>query len=251
MQFADKKVLVTGGSRGIGAAICTAFATSGAQVMVHYHEHQDAAIKVRANLIGQGHAIVQGDVSAIEDCERIVQQTLEAFGCIDILVNNAGIFRPHDIFNTDLATWELAFQQTFAINVFGPARLMYLVAHLMAKHGGGRIINISSRGAFRGEPTQPAYGSSKAALNALGQSLAQRLAPHGIYVGTVAPGFVETDMAVENLKGESGVRIRNQSPLGRVATPQEVAHATLFLASDLASFCTGTIIDVNGASYLR
>ena len=251
MQFANKKVLVTGGSRGIGAAICTAFAASEAQVMVHYSDRQDAANKVCRELMGQGHAIVQGDVSIIEDCERIVQQTYDAFGRIDILVNNAGIFQRHDIFETDLDTWEKAFQQTFAINVFGPARLMYLVARIMAKHDGGRIINISSRGAFRGEPTQPAYGASKAALNALGQSLAQRLAPHGIFIGTVAPGFVETDMAAENLKGESGVHIRNQSPLGRVATPQEVAHAALCLASDLASFCTGTIIDVNGASYLR
>ena len=117
--------------------------------------------------------------------------------------------------------------------------------------GGGRIVNVSSRGAFRGEPEQPAYGASKAALNALSQSLAQHLAPYGIFVGVVAPGFVETDMAAERLRGEAGDAIRAQSPLGRVARPEEVAYAVLFLASEGAAFATGAILDVNGASYLR
>ena len=122
---------------------------------------------------------------------------------------------------------------------------------IMIQQGGGRIVNISSRGAFRGEPTAPAYGASKAALNSLGQSLAKLLAPHNIFVGTVAPGFVETDMAAERLAAADGDEIRAQSPLGRVAKPQEVAYAALFLASAGAEFSTGTIIDVNGASYLR
>ena len=112
-------------------------------------------------------------------------------------------------------------------------------------------MNVSSRGAFRGEPRCPAYGASKAGLNALTQSLAQQLAPLGIFVGAVAPGFVETDMASTVLDGPGGDAVRNQSPLGRVAKPEEVAHAVLFLASAGAEFSTGTIIDVNGASYLR
>lgn len=103
----------------------------------------------------------------------------------------------------------------------------------------------------RGEPDAPAYGASKAGLNALSQSLAVALAPHGIFVGVVAPGFVETDMAARLLDGETGDAIRGQSPLGRVAKPEEVAAAVLFLASDAAAFSTGTIVDVNGASYLR
>ena len=121
----------------------------------------------------------------------------------------------------------------------------------MIAAGGGRIINVSSRGAFRGEPDQPAYAASKAAMNAMGQSLAQALAPHKIFIGTVAPGFVETDMAKEWLKGEAGDQIRQQSPLNRVAQPEEVATGILFLASEGAEFMTGTILDINGASYLR
>jgi NAD(P)-dependent dehydrogenase (short-subunit alcohol dehydrogenase family) len=121
----------------------------------------------------------------------------------------------------------------------------------MIEHGGGRIVNVSSRGAFRGEPEGPAYGASKAGLNAFSQSLAQRLAPHGIFVGVVAPGFVDTDLASRVLDGPDGDAVRAQSPLGRVAKPEEVAHAVLFLASEGSEFSTGTIIDVNGASYLR
>jgi NAD(P)-dependent dehydrogenase (short-subunit alcohol dehydrogenase family) len=121
----------------------------------------------------------------------------------------------------------------------------------MIEHGGGRIVNVSSRGAFRGEPEGPAYGASKAGLNSMSQSLAQRLAPHGVFVGAVAPGFVDTDMASRVLDGPNGDDVRAQSPLGRVAKPEEVAYAVLFLASEGSEFSTGTIIDVNGASYLR
>jgi NAD(P)-dependent dehydrogenase (short-subunit alcohol dehydrogenase family) len=121
----------------------------------------------------------------------------------------------------------------------------------MINSGGGRIVNVSSRGAFRGEPEQPAYGASKAGLNSMSQSIAQKVAKHNIYIGVVAPGFVETDMAAKKLSGPEGEKIRHQSPLKRVARPEEVAYAVLFLASEGSEFSTGTIIDVNGASYLR
>ena len=110
---------------------------------------------------------------------------------------------------------------------------------------------MSSRGAFRGEPGQPAYGASKAGLNAMGQSLAKALGPRGIAVGTVAPGFVETDMAAERLSSPDGDVIRAQSPFGRVARPAEIAAAVVYLASPDAEWASGTIIDLNGASYLR
>jgi NAD(P)-dependent dehydrogenase (short-subunit alcohol dehydrogenase family) len=121
----------------------------------------------------------------------------------------------------------------------------------MIEQGGGRIVNVSSRGAFRGEPLGPAYGASKAALNSLSQSLAKYLAPHNITVSVVAPGFVQTDMALGKLTGVQGDEIRRQSPFNRVARPEEVAYAVLFLASEGAEFMTGAILDVNGASYLR
>jgi len=121
----------------------------------------------------------------------------------------------------------------------------------MIKQGSGKIVNISSRGAFRGEPAAPAYGASKAGLNAMGQSLAIALAPHNIFVYTIAPGFVETAMARPHLTGKRKNEILNQSPIGRVAKPEEIAKTVVFLASEGTDFLTGCIIDVNGASYLR
>jgi NAD(P)-dependent dehydrogenase (short-subunit alcohol dehydrogenase family) len=121
----------------------------------------------------------------------------------------------------------------------------------MASRGGGRIVNVSSRGAFRGEPQAPGYGAAKAGLNALGQSLAVALAPYGVAVLTIAPGFVETAMVRPHLQGEAGDAIRAQSPFNRVATVDEVADAVAFLASDAAGWASGTILDFNGASYLR
>ena len=121
----------------------------------------------------------------------------------------------------------------------------------MIESGGGRIVNVTSRGAFRGEPTKPAYGASKAGLNSLSQSLAVALAPPNIFFGVVAPGFVNTELTADRLEGKEGDEIRAQSPLNRVAEPEEVAHAVLFLCSEGSEFSTGTIIDLNGASYLR
>ncbi|MCP5105924.1 MAG: SDR family oxidoreductase, partial [bacterium] len=147
--------------------------------------------------------------------------------------------------------WRENWEQTLAVNLTAPANVCYCAAQYMMKSGGGRIVNVSSRGAFRGEPEAPGYGASKAGLNAMSQSLAQRLARYNIFVGVVAPGFVETEMAEEFLAGPGGDEIRNQSPLGRVARPEEVARAVLFLADEGAEFMTGAILDVNGASYLR
>ena len=121
----------------------------------------------------------------------------------------------------------------------------------MAHAGGGRIVNISSRGAFRGEPNAPAYGASKAGLNSLSQSLAQKLAPQGVYIFCLAPGWVETDMAAEFINGPRAAEILSQHPLGRVATPEEIARTAVFCALDAPATMTGCIIDVNGASYLR
>ena len=121
----------------------------------------------------------------------------------------------------------------------------------MMQRNRGKIVNISSRGAFRGEPEAPAYGASKAGLNSFSQSMAQSLAPHNIFVYVVAPGFVQTEMVAELLSGPDGEAIRKQSPLGRVANTDEVANTVLFLASEGTDYLTGCIVDVNGASYLR
>ncbi len=182
----------------------------------------------------------------------MVEAVVADFGGLDIVVNNAGIWLDHKLDEVEYDEWQQAWRSILDTNLLGPANVCYCAARHMIKNGcGGRIINISSRGAFRGEPDGPAYGASKAGLNAMSQSLAKHLAPHGIVVGVVAPGFVETDMAADLLAGPEGDSIRSQSPIGRVARPEEVAQAVLFFAAEGAEFSTGAIIDVNGASYLR
>jgi NAD(P)-dependent dehydrogenase (short-subunit alcohol dehydrogenase family) len=177
----------------------------------------------------------------------MVESVIENMGGLDILVNNAGIFEEHKIVEVDYERWQYAWQQIIAVNLFGPANAIWCAAQHMIDHGGGRIVNVSSRGAFRGEPDAPAYGASKAGMNSMSGSLAKALAPYGIYVTTIAPGWVDTDMAADHISPE----IEEQSPLNRVATPDEIAHAVLYLASEGAEFTTGAILDVNGASYLR
>src|SRR6185369_17005850 len=171
-------------------------------------------------------------------------------GGLDVLVNNAGIYEDHPPAQTGFDDWLMSWRRTLDTNLIGAANAAYCAARHMMQHGGGRIVNVTSRGAFRGEPDAPAYGASKAGMNAMSQSLAKALGPHGIYVTAVAPGWVETDMATDYLVGEGGEAIKNQSPLGRVAKPEEVAYTILFLASEGAEFLTGSIVDVNGASYL-
>jgi 3-oxoacyl-[acyl-carrier protein] reductase len=246
-----RAVLVTGGSRGIGAAVARAFAAQGDRVAVHYGTSADRAEEVRASLPGDGHVTVRADMTRPDEVKDAVDSAAERLGRLDVLVNNAGVFLAHPPLTTTYDDWQALWAQTLATNLTGAANAMFCaVPHLQAV-GGGAIVNVSSRGAFRGEPDCPAYGASKAGMNALGQSMALALAPHGISVGTVAPGFVQTEMARETLTGPGGDAVRAQSPFGRVAKPEEVAAAVVWLASPEARFSSGTIIDVNGASYLR
>jgi 3-oxoacyl-[acyl-carrier protein] reductase len=181
----------------------------------------------------------------------MVLQAIAQLGHIDILVNNAGIYQDHPLNETSYEEWQTVWQQTININLIGAVNVSYCVARHMIERQSGRMINVTSRGAWRGEPTATAYGASKAALNSFSQSLAQHLAPHNIYVMAVAPGYVETEMSRVVLDSPVGFEIREQSPLNRVARPVEVAHTVLFLASIGSEFLTGGIVDVNGASYLR
>lgn len=251
MDFSGKTALVTGGSRGIGRAVAEALAARGARVAIAYLTNKRAAITALASMNGGPHVAIQADVSDPETVERLFEEAVAALGTIDIVVNNAGIFRYHRIDEVEFDEWQASWKEILDTNLVGPANVCYHAARHMMEHGGGRIVNVSSRGAFRGEPEGPAYGASKAGLNAMSQSLAQRLAPHNIFVGVVAPGFVETEMGARVLDGPLGDSVRAQSPLNRVARPEEVAYAVLFLASPGSEFSTGTIIDVNGASYLR
>ena len=251
LDFTGKVALITGSSRGIGRSIAQLFAERGARVAVHYVANHSAAVDTLASLAGEGHILVQGDIADPAAVAAMVDDVVARAGRIDILVNNAAIYEDHPLADADYQTWQDSWRRTIETNIFGAANMSYCSARHMITQGGGRIVNVSSRGAFRGEPTGPAYGASKAALNSMSQSLAKYLAPYNISVAVAAPGFVETDMAREALSGESGREIRGQSPFNRVAKPEEVAYAVLFLASEGAEFMTGAIIDINGASYLR
>jgi 3-oxoacyl-[acyl-carrier protein] reductase len=246
-----RAVLVTGGSRGIGAAVARAFAAAGDRVAVHHGRNAEKARAVAAALPGSGHTVVGADLRDPDAVRAMVDAAAEALGGLDVLVNNAGIFEPHPITETTYEEWQQGFRDTLGVNLVGAANVTWCAVRHMLRAGGGAIVNVSSRGAFRGEPGQPAYGASKAGLIAFGQSLARDLGAHGITVTAVAPGFTETDMATEALAGERGAARRAESPLGRVAAPEEVAATVVFLASPEARMTTGTVIDVNGASYLR
>ncbi len=250
-QLVNKVCLVTGASRGIGAAIAKRFAQEGARVALHYGSNRAAAENVLATLPGSGHAVFGADLSHAGSGTALVADVLQEFGCIDVLVNNAGIYAAHPPLDVSAADWLHSWHTVLEVNLVAPAVICQAVAKEMVKKGGGRIINIGSRGAFRGEPEGPAYGASKAALHAMSQSLAVALAPHNIQVCAVAPGFVATDMASDLLASEAGDAIRAQSPMNRVADPDEIAATVAFLATTTASFLSGGIIDINGASYLR
>lgn len=247
----SRRVLVTGASRGIGRAVALAFAETGDRVAVHYGRSRDKAEQVVAGLPGPGHVTVQADMADPDAVKRAVDEAAERLDGLDVLVNNAGIFLAQPPLDTPYDVWQETWAQTLATNLTGAANATFCaLPHLLAA-GGGAVVNVTSRGAFRGEPDNPAYGASKAGLNAFTQSMALALAPHDVRVAAVAPGFVQTEMARGVLDGPGGEAVRRQSPFGRVAKPEEVASAVLWLTSEGARFSSGTIIDVNGASYLR
>ena len=179
----------------------------------------------------------------------MVDAAAEGLGGLDVLVNNAGVFAPHPITETSYEQWQRGWQHTLGVNLVGAANVTWCAVQHMAAGRAHRQRRLARRLPRRADA--PAYGASKAGLIAFGQSLARALGPRGIAVTAVAPGFTETDMAGDELVGEKGEKRRAESPLGRVAKPEEVAAAVVFLASPEAVMASGTVIDVNGASYLR
>ena len=250
-DFTNKTVLITGGSRGIGAVTAKLFADAGAQVVFTYNTNRDAAEQTLASLGKGKHALFQLDLNNPKAVATLFEAFSSAYERLDILVNNAAVHLPHKLLVDDFDHWQKSWSDTLAANLIGPANMCYFASKLMVNQQAGKIINISSRGAFRGEPENPAYGASKAGINAMSQSLALVLAPHNISVHIIAPGYVSTEMAADKLEGASGEAIKSQSPFGRVAKPEEVAHLVAVYASEGLEFTTGGISDINGASYLR
>ena len=242
-NLSNKTILITGAAGGIGEALCTSFAVANGTIILHYNSNRDKAESLLQKLPGMHHRAIQCDLSNADQ----VNTMFSAIDHVDIVINNAAVVENHEIDSLSYQDWQDIWERTIGANLIGPANIMYLASKFMIKNGGGKFINISSRGAFRGEPSAPAYGASKAGLNSLGQSLAKALAKDRVFVYTIAPGFVDTER-VKNLIDDE---VRAQSPLNRVAKPQEIADTALWLATGDNEFLTGCIIDVNGASYLR
>jgi 3-oxoacyl-[acyl-carrier protein] reductase len=251
ISLAGKAALITGGSRGIGAAAVKMFAQAGADVVFNYHRNRTAAQQVEQEARKHGTRVesLQADLGRMADARKLVRYAVERLGRLDVLVANAGIWNPEDSPIEKLS--EREWDETLRVNL----KSVYSVTHFAAAHmiaqRSGRIIAISSTAGQRGEAFHADYAATKGAIISFVKGLSAELARHNILVNCVAPGWVDTDMARPILATKAGRKFAvGQIPLGRVATPEEIAGPILFLASDLATFITGEILNVNGGAVL-
>ena len=249
IDLGGKVVLVTGASRGIGAAAARTLAAANAVVAINYHRSEAEATAL-AREIGDPAFTVRADVGNPSEVESMIETVERRCGRLDVLVNNAATFEMNPFDGESYEHWQAAWHRTFALNVFGAANAAFLAMRVMRKHGGGKIVNIASRAAYRGETEFADYGASKAALVNLTISIARGCAKDNITSTCVAPGFIETEMAKSELEKHYD-EIVNQVPLRRVGTVDDVAGVILFLASPLADYLNGTTIDVNGGSWFH
>lgn len=251
ISLAGKVAVVTGGSRGIGAATVKLLAQAGADVVFSYHRQRAAAERVAraAKRFGVEAIPVRADLARLGDARKLVSRALRRFRRLDILVANAGIWNIEGVPIERLS--EREWDRMVAANL----KSVYVVVHLavpaMKRQGGGRIIAVSSTAGQRGEAFHTHYGASKGAIISFVKGLSTELAPHKILVNCVAPGWVDTDMSRPVLRRAKSRRwVEDQIPLGRVATPEEIAGPIVFLASEWATFMTGEIVNVNGGAVL-
>ena len=240
--------LVTGGSRGIGAAVCRMLARAGAKVVVGYRSEEAAArAVVRAIEDAGGHAYAAAsDLVDEKAADRLVADAERAAGPLDVLVASHGIWEPAPILSMTDADWD----RTLAVNLKSVAGVCRAAARSMAARRTGTIVTIASTAGQRGEARYAHYAASKGGVLALTKSLAAELAPVGIRVNGVAPGWVLTDMTRAALEGPEGESARAAIPIGRAGTPDEIAWPVVFLASDLATYVYGEILAVNGGAVM-
>jgi 3-oxoacyl-[acyl-carrier protein] reductase len=249
IDLAGKTALVTGGSRGIGAAVVRTLAEAGADIGFTYIAHTKEADAVKKSVERRGRTCIpiKAAVSELKEVRKAVRQAAKIFRHIDILVNNAGIWTYGEIGAMTERQWD----ETISVNLKSVFLFCNEVVPLMKKQGGGKIINISSTAGQRGEPFHSHYAASKGGVIAFTKSLGPELVPFNIFVNCVAPGWVETDMTRDDLRDpKTGEEIKRVIPQGRVATPKEIAGSVLFLASELSGYLVGSIISVNGGSVL-
>jgi len=249
LGLADRVAIVTGGSRGIGKAVVSLLASFGTHVLVNYRKDETAAAEV-VNL-AHSHNVkalaLQADVAKLSDAERLLQQTVEHFGRVDFLICNAGIWEGAPVESISEELWD----RTLDINLKGTWSVCRAAVPIMKQQGFGRIVIVSSTAGQRGEANVSNYAASKGGQISFTKSLAPELAPFGINVNCVAPGWVETEMTTNALAdaGQYEAIIKG-IPLGRVATPEDIAGAIAFLCSDWANHITGEVVNVNGGSVL-
>lgn len=256
LTLEGKVALITGGSRGIGAEAVRLFAQAGARVMFSYRQARAEADALAAECGGPGRcAALQQDLGSAEDGRSLVAAAVLAFGRLDILVANHGIWPPEDVPIAQMT--DVQWQKTLGVNldsIFGlvQASVVQMERQPAEQEGvAGHIVLISSTAGQRGEANHADYAVTKGALISLTKSLSSELAPRGIRVNCVAPGWVATDMSAATLAdSEAGARIKASIPVGRVATAREIAGPILFLCTPLAGFISGEVLNVNGGAVL-
>jgi len=251
IDLKGKTVLVTGGSRGIGAAIVRAVAAAGGDVLLHYGKSRAAAEAIQKDVQPATCHLLQADLGDADAPAALWRAATAAASRIDVVVNNAGIFEPVSV-DAGSDAWSAAWERVLRVNVHAPAELCKLAIQHFRAHGGGKIINIASRAAHRGDaPDQWPYAASKGALVALTKTIARGFAKDNVLAFAIAPGFTDTEMAYTGLDDEGVKRIIADIPLGSMASPVECGALAAFLCSDQVRHLTGATFDINGASYVR
>jgi 3-oxoacyl-[acyl-carrier protein] reductase len=251
IDLSGKVVLVTGGSRGIGAAIVRTVATAGARVVLHYGKGASQAEAISSEIGGGRCHIVHASLDKHGEAQSLWSQSLSRFGRIDVIVNNAGVYEPVSL-DGDFEIWAQTWVHTLQVNLIAVADLCREAIRHYRSRGGGIIVNMASRAAFRGDsPEYLGYAASKGGILSLTRTIARGYARDGIFAYAIAPGFAETEMISEYFKTNSKDDVIRDIPIGALVPVQEVANVVAFLASGLAHHATGSTIDLNGASYVR
>lgn len=250
IDLKNKVILVTGVSRGIGKAIAKSLAESDATIAVHFNKNKDKAQELAENL-GNNSKPFQADLSNPKNAEKLFQEVLKTYKKVDVLVNNAGIFVKSPV-EVNFEKWLENWNKTINVNLTSPGILCHEAINHFKQNSGGRIINIASRAAFRGETEEYlAYAASKGGLVSLSRSIARSFGKYNIKSFVIAPGFVRTDMAKDYLEIHEKEMIENELSLNEITEPEDIAPVVVLMVSGKMDHATGSIVDINAGSYMR